>query len=278
MLNDPPSETPRPPRKETPPPKSEQSRQQVMLHIPAVKSYATYVLLAVYVLLFVTALASPMLVQQNSVELPDVLIYGQYHRLATSMFLHVNLAHLLVVLFTLYTFGAWQERIFGHMRFVAIYLLGGITGMVMAALLLALTSDTVSAVIGSSAAVGAMLGAELTYLYQHRRLLGDKGRSRRNRVALFSVINLLVGVMYSAGESGGLPMTLAAWSPIGGIIGGAVLGWFLAPFFNLSKHPDRPGAIRADDINPLNRRTTFVLIYVSVLLVLLIAATLMVRG
>ncbi len=276
MLNDPPSQTPRPPRKDAAP-KSEQPRQQVMLHIPAVKPYATYVLVGVYVLLFVAALASPTILQNNSVELPDVLMYGQYHRLATSLFLHSNLVHLLVVLFILYTFGAWQERIFGHLRFVAIYLLGGLTGMVLAALLLALTRDMVTAVVGSSSAVGAMLGAEVSYLYQHRRLLGEKGRHRRNRVLMFSVINLLVGILYSAGDTAALPTTLAAWSPIGGVIGGAVLGWYLAPFFNLTKHPDHPEAIRAEDINPLNRRTTFVLIYISVLLALLIVATLLVR-
>ncbi|MFN8376487.1 MAG: rhomboid family intramembrane serine protease [Anaerolineae bacterium] len=60
----------------------------------------------------------------NSTELSDVLLYGQYHRLATSLFIHNRLVHLLVVLFVLYTFGAWQERIFGHVRFIAIYLLG----------------------------------------------------------------------------------------------------------------------------------------------------------
>jgi rhomboid protease GluP len=275
MLNDPPSQ-PQPPNKNVAA-KSDTSRQQVMLHIPSVRPYATYTLIAVYVVLFITALASPAVVQTSHVELTDVAIYGQYLRLLTGMFLHTNLAHLLVILFILYTFGTWQERIFGHLRFIAIYLLGGLGGMVSAVLLLALTRDSVGAVIGASAAVSAMLAAEMSYLYQHRRLLGARGRERRNRVLLFSAINLMVGVIYSTGDTLGMPTTLAAWSPLGGVVAGGVLGWFLAPFFNLTKHPNHPGAIRAEDINPLNRRTTVVLIYISVLLVLLIVATWLVR-
>jgi rhomboid protease GluP len=271
MLNDPPSQ-PQPPNKGAAP-KSDAPRQQVMLHIPSVRPYATYTLIAAYVVLFITVLASPNVLQTSNVELNDVTMYGQYLRLVTGMFLHTNLAHLLVNLFILYTFGTWQERIFGHVRFIAIYLLGGLGGMVLAVLLLALTRDSVSTVIGASSAVGAMLAAEMSYLYQHRRLLGARGRDRRNRVLLFSAINLMVGVIYSTGDTLGLPTTLAAWSPIGGVVAGGVLGAFLAPFFNLTKHPNHPGAIRAEDINPLNRRTTVVLIYISVLLVLLIAAT-----
>jgi rhomboid protease GluP len=277
MLNDPPSQPTRPPNKDAAA-KSDAPRQQVMLHIPAVRPFVTYTLIGVYVLLFVAALSSPTILPANNVELADVVMYGQYLRLATGMFLHSNLVHLLVVLFILYTFGTWQERIFGHVRFIAIYLLGGLGGMVLAVLLLALTGDLVGTVIGASSAVGAMLGAELSYLYQHRRLLGARGRDRRNRVLLFSVINLLVGVMYSSGVLAGLPTTLAAWSPIGGVVAGLVLGWYLAPFFNLTKHPNHPGAIRAEDINPLNRRTTVVLIYISVLLVLLIISTWLVRS
>ncbi|MFN8376486.1 MAG: hypothetical protein U0694_26900 [Anaerolineae bacterium] len=66
-------------------------------------------------------------------------------------------------------------------------------------LLLALTHDTIGTVVGASAAVAAMLSAEMAYLYQHRKLLGNKGRDRSQRILLFSAINLLVGVMYSAG-------------------------------------------------------------------------------
>lgn len=266
MLNDPPSQSPAP--RKTPAPQKTPSRQQVMLHIPSVRPYITYVLIGVYILLYVAALAVPNIVPANSIELPDVLLNGQYHRLATAMFLHIHLVHVLVVVLILYLFGTWQERIFGHSRFIAIYLLGGLAGSVLAALLLALTGDSVTFVIGASSATAAMLGAELMYLYQHRRLLGERGRSRRNRVLLFSAINLLVGVMYAAGDLN----TVAAWSPLAGGIGGGVLGWFVTPFFNLMKHPDHPDAIRADDINPLSRRYNVLLIYISVLLVLLIVA------
>jgi rhomboid protease GluP len=276
MLNDPPSQQP-PPRK-TPATKNPQpQRQQVMLHIPSVRPYATYLLIGVYVVLYVAALAVNNLVPANSIELPDVLLYGQYHRLATAMFIHTNLVHVLVTVLTLYLFGTWQERIFGHTRFAAIYLLGGLAGSVLAALLLALTRDSATFVIGASAATTAMLGAELAYLYQHRRLLGERGRSRRYRVLMFGAINLLVGVMYSAGDGAAGMLVLAAWSPVAGVIAGGVLGWFVAPFFNLMKHPDRPDAIRADDINPLNRRYNVFLIYISVLLVILIAATQMAK-
>ncbi|NWF70130.1 MAG: rhomboid family intramembrane serine protease [Chloroflexi bacterium] len=277
MLNDSPSAPP-PPKNDSAAKKAEikgeKTRQQVTLHIPAVRPFATYTLLVVYVLLFVAAGASPGLLGQNAITAPDVLLYGQYHRLATGMFLHVHVVHLLVVLVTVYIFGTAQERIFGHVRFTLIYLLGGLAGMVLAALLLALTGDIVNGVVGASAAVCAMLAADFAYVYQHRFLFGERGRAKRGRLLLFGAVNLVVGFMYGTGGNIG---TLGAWYALGGVLGGGALGWFIAPFFNLTKDPKHPGDIRAEDINPLNRRYQIVIFYVSALLALLIVGTVIAR-
>jgi hypothetical protein len=48
--------------------------------------------------------------------------------------------------------------------------------------------------------------------------------------------------------------------------------------FLVRRHPARPESLVTDDINPLERRVQPLLLYVSALLALLIAATLLARG
>src|SRR5262245_49450215 len=86
----------RPPEPRTEPnPEEQAQRQRVTLHIPSVKPYATYTLIAINVLIFVIRAFSPDLDEQiflwGANHAPDVLLKGEYYRLFTSMFLHASI-------------------------------------------------------------------------------------------------------------------------------------------------------------------------------------------
>ena len=51
--------------------------------------------------------------------------------MVTSGFLHYGIFHVAVNMYALWIIGAPQERMFGHVRFGLIYLLGGLTGSVL---------------------------------------------------------------------------------------------------------------------------------------------------
>lgn len=61
----------------------------------------------------------------------NVLIQaGQWWRFVTPMFIHVNLPHLLVNMYSLWVVGPYVERLYGSAKFVAFWVLTGIAGVV----------------------------------------------------------------------------------------------------------------------------------------------------
>ena len=61
----------------------------------------------------------------------NVLIQaGQWWRFVTPMFIHVNLPHLLVNMYSLWVVGPYVERLYGSARFVVFWVLTGIAGVV----------------------------------------------------------------------------------------------------------------------------------------------------
>lgn len=253
--------------------KQPDGRTRIMLHIPAVKPYVTYAILVAYALLCLPMLLRPeaadAIYNQTALERYLVLSAGEYYRLFTALFLHVNLIHLLINTLTLYLFGANMERIFGHLRYALIYGLGGLAGAVLSAVLTG--AETYS--VATSGAVLAVLATEFVYLYRHRKLLGKRGWRRRWWVALFMALVCAAGL----GSSFVTPTINENWSLLGGLIGGTLLALLIAPIFNLRRHPTYPDALITEDINPLARRWAAVSIYSAALLAVLIIGVILVR-
>ncbi len=292
MFNDPPPERRKPhplerdplPSPESPNnPQGQPQRQQMILHIPSVRPTVTYTLIAINVLIFVIRALSPQLDEQlllwganNPVA---VLQNGEIYRLFTSMFLHAsifdpyggyalaNSLHLIFNMYILYVIGIPVERLFGHLRFTLIYLLGGLAGSVLSAVL---SSGNVYSV-GASGAIFAILAAQFVYLYQHRKLLGARGRSQMQSLIMLGVINLIFGALSSVQGSA---MSIDNWAHLGGVIGGLVLAWAIGPIYIVRRHPENPNALLGEDINPLKNRYWAVSLFVIALMVILIVARL----
>jgi rhomboid protease GluP len=289
MLNDPPPEKRRvhpleqspqqqpPTPGETPP----QQRHPVTLHIPSVRPTVTYAILAINVGIFIIRALSPSLDEQFFVfganHQSDVLLNGQFYRLLTSMFLHAsiygpsgtlmvaNSLHLIFNCYVLYQVGTSVERLFGHIRFALIYFLGGLAGSIASAVL----GDPRVYSVGASGAVFAILGAELVYLYQHRKLLGVRGQAQMRSVIMFMFINFAFGALTAFGSG---TIRVDNWAHLGGALGGAALAWFIAPLYIVRRHPEHPDALLGEDINPLKNRYWAVSLYGAGLLLVLIVA------
>lgn len=275
------------PLEQKPQPRPEgQPRQQINLRIPSVIPRATYILIAINVAVFLLRATSADLDERiflwGANHGADV-VRGEYYRLVTSMFLHAsifnvrggyafsNALHLIFNMYILYGVGMSLERLFGHARFLIIYLLGGLGGSVLSVLLGGLDSYSV----GASGAVFAILGGEFVYLYHHRKLMGARGRARRNSLISFAFINLIFGL---ASTLPGSQMRIDNWAHLGGLIGGMTLSWFISPILNLRAHPDHPGEILGEDINPLSRSYWAVSIYATVLVILVFVGVYLARG
>ena len=73
-------------------------------------------------------------------------------------------------------------------------------------------------------------------------------------------------------NAAGAAVRIDNWAHIGGALGGLVLAFGIAPLFIVRSHPEIPGHLIADDINPLRRRLWAVSAYVVVLMLILIFA------
>ena len=146
---------------------------------------------------------------------------GEWWRLGSALFLHFGVLHLVMNMWALWDGGQLVERMYGHLRFAAIYFLSGISGN-----LLSLVSHHGQAISGgASGAIFGVYGALLVCLWRERRQLhphefrwlfwGASGFA-----ALTIVLGLLIPGIDNAAHVGGF---------LTGLLSGVVLARALEP-------------------------------------------------
>ncbi|MBT1182302.1 rhomboid family intramembrane serine protease [Bifidobacterium sp. CP2] len=129
----------------------------------------------------------------------------------TSMFLHApNLMHILFNMIALWSVGPVLERLMGHWRYLALYLISGLGGAAGMMVWARLTGDWLTSAYGAS---GALFGLFAAVLVVYRRI-GEDIRS----MLVWMAVNFLLPFVV-----GGI-----AWQAhVGGFIVGGVLTWLL---------------------------------------------------
>ncbi|HEX7814705.1 rhomboid family intramembrane serine protease [Dyella sp.] len=160
-------------------------------------------------------------------------IWAQLHdpallRLVTALFIHLAWLHLLGNLLFLVIFGLPAERALGSMRFLVLFLVGGVIANLVGALSLA---GVRSPIIGCSGAVSAILGTYIA-LFPRARLglvlpLGLYLEFVRIPAFLLIGIWVLLQLLFSyAGPSYGL---VVWWTHIAGFLFGIVFALYSRP-------------------------------------------------
>ena len=134
---------------------------------------------------------------------------GEVWRLATSMFLHIGLIHLVVNMYSLLIIGKQLESFLGKWKFLIVYLGSGILG----SLLSVVVHSSISA--GASGAIFGLLGSLLYFGYHYRLYLGTV---LKTQVIPIIIINLLIGFMVPGIDN---------FAHIGGLVGGYLLTMIL---------------------------------------------------
>ena len=139
---------------------------------------------------------------------------GEYWRLLTSAFLHIGATHLIFNSIALLSFGRLAEAMYGHARFLVIYLVAGIAGATFSYLL----SRGVSA--GASGAIFGLAGALAVFFAVNRGKGPLAGQGQLGSIVALLAINGVFGVL--------TPM-IDNWAHAGGLIAGAALAAWLTP-------------------------------------------------
>lgn len=151
-----------------------------------------------------------------------VLNQGEWFRLLTPVFIHSGLIHIASNSYALWMVGPQVERLYGSARFLLIYLLcgvGGVVGSILSVLLL--KRDPTIASVGASGAIFGLFGVLAVFGYKYRHELPAAfRRSFGSGIIPVIAINLFIGFSVPAIDNG---------AHIGGLVCGAVLA-FVVPY------------------------------------------------
>lgn len=117
---------------------------------------------------------------------PMIIEGGEYYRLFTCMFLHFGIEHLLNNMLVLFVLGSRLERVIGKIKFLIIYLVGGLLGNVIS-VLVELKSMDFAVSAGASGAVFAVMGAMIYIVVRNKGWLGDLSARQILVMAFFSL-------------------------------------------------------------------------------------------
>ena len=97
----------------------------------------------------------------------NLISQGQYYRFVSCMFLHGGIVHLGVNMYSLYAIGPMVERVYGKVKYIAIYFISGICASIFSYIF----STDVS--IGASGAIFGLLGAILIFAVKSKEKTGS---------------------------------------------------------------------------------------------------------
>lgn len=218
-------DVPKPPDGEGDP--AQRARRLLVFEGAIQRPYVTYALLIINVAIFAVRYFAPELNLQILVtgvaDADRILNGGEFYRLFTSMFLHLDETHILFNGLALYQIGSTIERVYGHQRYLLLYLLGGLAGSILATII-------GGGGLGASGAVFGIFGALGLHFWQHRDIYGEEGRRQVRNAVFFIVLNFAIG--FFANAAAGLAdsnVRISNSGHFGGLAGGLILAWLIGP-------------------------------------------------
>jgi membrane associated rhomboid family serine protease len=145
----------------------------------------------------------------------SLTLHGEPWRIVTSLFLHGSILHLAFNMFALWQVGQLVERLFGSLRFTALYLIAGVCGSIASVM----WNPNVNSV-GASGAIFGIVGGLFAFMQRENSGVPPTVvKDLRGSLLPFLVFNLAAGFLY--------PHTDNA-AHIGGLVGGWLAGHLLA--------------------------------------------------
>lgn len=188
------------------------------------RPYVTLAILGLNVLLFLAQeLTENQITAEFGMNVAYVALGGEYYRLITSAFLHWGILHILFNSWALYVIGPYLEQALGHVRFLALYLLGALGGSVLGYWF----DDPRVLSVGASGAIFGLFAA--TFVIGRRLNVDIRG------IVVLIVINLVITF---------LPGTNISWTAhLGGLITGGLVAAALAYAPRSARTPVQVAAI-----------------------------------
>jgi membrane associated rhomboid family serine protease len=164
------------------------------------------------------------------------ILHGEYWRFVTPMFLHANALHLGMNMINLLALGVALERLFGHLRFLLIFL---VTGVISAIASFYFAPQEIS--VGASGAIFGLVGAYSAFILVHRKALRYGGIPALLWLIVIIGLNLSIGFFIQNVDN---------YAHVGGLLSGLLLGWGFTPLYR----PQTTNTYTFTDVNSLSHR------------------------
>lgn len=148
-------------------------------------------------------------------QVNPLVAQGQVWRIFTAMFLHLNLLHIGLNMFTLFLIGGVVELFYGKWRYLLIYLGSGIVGGIVYYFI-----QPTGASVGASGAIFGVFGALGVFYIVNRQALGQYGRGAITNWLFWLGLNLVFGFSVTG---------INIWDHIGGLVAGMIIAALLMP-------------------------------------------------
>lgn len=196
--------------------------------------------------------------QSVGAKVSTKIVSGQFWRLITAAFLHVNVRHLLFNMYALYALGSATEILYGSAAFFSIYVGGAIGGNV-ASLCASAYSPRPS--VGSSGAVFALIASMCVHLDRNRAPIGPVARENLRLVGTATLLNL---------AGGWLMPSVDGWAHFGGCVYGIIMAMWLAPKVVLHRSAET-GRLTFVEVRRSGRKASAVVLTAAVAVSIMVA-------
>jgi rhomboid protease GluP len=146
--------------------------------------------------------------------IPALVAQGEAWRLVTSAFLHSGFVHLALNMLSLYFLGSFAEMSFGHSRFLALYFISGFASGIAYLYFGAFNAPAV----GASGAIFGLLGG--VFGFAIRRGTFSTRNPVISQLLILTALNLFLGATIPG---------VSNTAHVGGLVGGLVFGYLMAP-------------------------------------------------
>lgn len=166
----------------------------------------TYLLIGLNVLIYLFCLIANIAFDKDYYTVlalnGDLVRSGDYYRLITAAFLHQNIFHILMNMYSLYVVGVQVESFIGKKKYLGVYLISAITGSLLSCIVNTGWS------LGASGAIFGLMGAILYFGIHYRLYLSQ---ALKNQIIPLILFNLAISFMIPNIDAG---------AHIGGLVGG----------------------------------------------------------
>ncbi|MBA8775665.1 rhomboid family intramembrane serine protease [Staphylococcus schleiferi subsp. coagulans] len=146
------------------------------------------------------------------------VVHGEWYRLLSSIFLHIDFQHLLFNMLSLYIFGKLVESFVGSLKMLGIYFFSGIFGN-----LLSLSFITKGFSLGASRAIFGLIGALLALMIISKRF------ERKMMLQMILAVLIMTGITL-------LIQNVNVVAHLGGLIGGGLITYLGYSFVAMRKY------------------------------------------